>query len=271
MSLVVAWISVDCKKKRRKDVSAIYFGSDSRFTWWDGYIKYDRCKKLYWSKNFPEIFAFAGSVDFPKYVLSTICNYIDRQIIVLPENDAVSKSNIIIDRIQQLKAHFRPLGEDETCTILYGTKCNGSFSIFSYRINQHEVLMQPLTLPPCSGLVEAIGTGNLEFINRLSVVNSRSNESKTSRGVFHCLWNTIETTAEESIGGVIQVVGLYRGKSTPQVIGILKDGILYVNSKEVVDENAELCELEWRDVDFQRIDPETKQLIEGAQQQPFVE
>lgn len=268
MSLVVAWISID-KIKGRHNASAIYFGADSRISWGIKEKTYDIGSKLIWSKNYPDLFAFSGYVEFPMMALSNICSQIDSGMMFGVNEDIETKQGKIQEALEYHKKRFRDFRKDESCQILYGTKCDGTFSITLFNIGAGEIAIEILPFPQVSGRVYAMGSGTLEFENNLSHVIV-TNEENTSRGVFHCLWKTIEETKEYTVGGIIQLVGLYRGKEKPQVFGILKDDKLFVTGNEV-GEGVDLHHIEWRDVNFQRINPTEKQLLEGAQQQPFVE
>ena len=269
MSLVVAWISIDNKSKGRNNISAVYFGADSRISWGKKEKTYDIGSKLVWTKNYPELFAFCGKVEFPMMALSNICSQIDSGMLFEANEDIETKQLKIEEALKVHKGCFRNFGKEESCQILYGTKCNGAFSIALFNVDTDGVTMEILPLPQVSGRVHSMGSGALEFENKLSHV-ILTNEENTSRGVFHCLWKTIEDTKEYTVGGLIQFVGLYRGKDKPQVFGILNDDKLYVTGNEV-GEGVDLHQIEWRDVNFQRINPTEKQLLEGAQQQPFME
>ena len=268
MSLVVAWISID-KTKGRKNVSALYFGADSRISWGKNEKTYDVGSKLMWTKNYPELFAFSGYVEFPMLAISNICSQIDSGMLLGLTDDIGTKQSKIFEALRMHKGCFRNFRKGESCQILYGTKSGGVFSIALYDVDANGVEMKMLPFPQVSGCVHAMGSGAFEFRNKMSHVIV-TNEANTSRGVFHCLWKTIEETKEYTVGGLIQFVGLYRGKDKPQVFGILKDDKLYVTGNEV-GEGIDLHQIEWRDVNFQRINPTEKQLIEGAQQQPFIE
>ena len=74
---------------------------------------------------------------------------------------------------------------------------------------------------------------------------------------------------EFTVGGIPQIVGLFRGKNEPQVFGFVKDDKSYLYGNEV---DASQCDnsIAWRNTDFEIIDPKTLKLQEGAQRQPFL-
>lgn len=273
MSLVIAWISVDNKQHARKNVSAMYFASDSRISWGEQ-AKYDYGSKIIYAKNHPEIFAYTGKIEFPIQLLSSICNQIDSGVLFGDADTPEIKSKKILGEIQKHASEFRDFKKDETWSILYGTLCQKEFALYVYRMRGGKTTMDPVKLPTQSDMAIVIGDPKvkLEFDNNLSHYNNDnlSNEAHTSRGIFRCFWKTIEQTKAYSVGGVMQIVGMYRGLKEPRLFGIVKDGRRYVCGEEI-ELSEKLQNIEWRDDRFQRIDPKTLQLIEGAQAQPFVE
>ena len=273
MSLVIAWISVDNKQHARKNVSAMYFASDSRISWGEQ-AKYDYGSKIIYAKNKPEILAYTGRIEFPIQLLSSISNRIDSGVLFDDTDSYEKKSEKILIDIQKHVSEFRPFAVDETWSILYGTLYQKEFALYVYRMRGGEITMERVELPTQSDMAIVIGDPKvkLEFANNLSHYNNEyhSNEAHTSRGVFRCFWETIEKTKAYSVGGVMQIVGMYRGLNEPRIFGIIKDGKRYVCGEET-ELSDKLLNIEWRDDCFQRIDPRTMQLLEGAQAQPFME
>ena len=70
MTLIVAWIGVDDKKKG-KEISSLYIASDSRYS--TGVKdKFDFGIKVFGASKYPEIFGFCGDVLFPSMILGQI-------------------------------------------------------------------------------------------------------------------------------------------------------------------------------------------------------
>ena len=100
------------------------------------------------------------------------------------------------------------------------------------------------------------------------------NEQNTSRNVYNCVSRAVDAAASHpdskirnTVGGVPQLVGLYR-KGNTQLFGIIKNNERYIQGRRV-DYNPCLNKIEWRNDNFERVDPQTMKLLSGAQPQPF--
>ena len=68
-------------------------------------------------------------------------------------------------------------------------------------------------------------------------------------------------------GGLPQIVGLYRVKNS-RLFGIVKNEKKYIYGKESYEDiNSE--RIEWRNENFERMNPETLKILSGAQKQPI--
>ena len=95
---------------------------------------------------------------------------------------------------------------------------------------------------------------------------SNPNEG-TSRFFYHCIAKTIKDYESETVGGAPQLVGLFR-KDPGIIFGILDNGDRYVLGKKI-DFSPNVLNIQWRNSNFKRVNPETMKLIDGAQAQPF--
>ena len=112
------------------------------------------------------------------------------------------------------------------------------------------------------------GSGRDSFnANWIDVDHEKDENHMTTRNVYHCVSKTIEQCADTKVGGVPQLVGLYRGGSGRQ-FGIIKDGICYFGGQPCKD-LPNLTNLEWRNDNFERVDVNTGNLIPGAHPQPM--
>lgn len=264
MTLIVGWIACDSKKGGHKP-SALYFGSDSRISWGCSHV-YDYGKKLFASRKHPEIFAFCGDVTFANISLQPLLELIDSGTFILPENAEV-KSKLIGDHLQSIISKYADTSNANQTIILYGTKVGSHFFVYKYMFMNHSVICKNIDINHYSSIIAVEGSGTKTFANHINL--PMQHKDLYSREICHYIAETIDASEEFTIGGIPQIVGIYRGLETPRVFGFVKDGKSYLYGREV---NAAYCEeyIEWRNIDFERIDPETLQLIEGAQAQPFL-
>ena len=96
---------------------------------------------------------------------------------------------------------------------------------------------------------------------------------RTSRAVYQCLYETLSTTEEWTVGRIPQIVGLYR-KFNSRFYGIIHNGKRYcIGSEGIVEVNdsavVNFLNVEWRNECFEIADPNCMKRMEGAQPQPF--
>lgn len=271
MTLIVSWIACDNKPDGQKVPSALYFGADSRITWnkgKDGIC--DTSQKLYCCQKLPEMFAICGDVSFIQHFIPNLISRIDSGLFF--DNGIITsthKAELVKQYFEKQKLAFRKFRQEEMCIIYYGSKIGNTFSMFRYEITFDSVIMAEVPIKNESDVLITDGSGKKDFNDNMVSV-AHTNEANTSRGIYHCISKTIDTSKEITVGGVPQLVALYRGLPEPRVFGIIKEGRRYLYGSEIND-RSNLNSVEWRDDCFQRIDPETLKLIEGAQAQPFVE
>ena len=266
MTLIISWIGVDDNKNGKK-IASIYLASDSRYTWGKS-AKFDHGIKVFGSTRFPEIFGFCGDVLFPSIVLGQIIPQIDNGLLINKEDDAESKN---IKIFNYLKSSFELYPKTlflENFTILHATRFQKKFCLYkiSY-VKGQDLKREEIDLPCISTKVYSGGSGSKEFDeNWLQWESVKHNNYRTSRAVYHCLNSTLTTIKDTQTGGLPQIVGLYRIKNA-RLFGIIAKGKKYIFGKESSEDiNSE--SIEWRNENFERMDPETLKLFEGAQRQP---
>lgn len=228
MTLIVGWIACDNKGDTKKP-SALYFGSDSRYSWGHQHA-FNYGKKVYAAKNLPEIFAFCGSVVFANMMLPPLIDLID--------SGAFFKSNDPKIKVQNIAEHFSSMVVSyvndpalNQTVILYGTKIKSRFSVFRFTFQNKAVQFTSVALKDCSSIIAVEGSGVKPFEVRLKLPMLRTD--LYSREICHYLAETIEINDEFTVGGIPQIVGLFRGKKEPQVFGFVKDDKSYLYGNEV--------------------------------------
>ncbi|QNA42676.1 hypothetical protein [Lacibacter sediminis] len=266
MTLIISWIGVD-DKKDGKEISSIYISSDSRYTW-RNLGKYDYGVKVFGSTKFPEIFGFCGDVLFPSTILGQIIPQIDNGILFENSDNAETKSNKIFS---YLKTSFESYPKNfigEGFTILHGTRFEKSFKLFkTYLGSDKQLHKKEIPLGNISTKVFSGGYGASEFDeNWLQWESEKHNDYRTSRAVYHCLYKTLKDIKDPRTGGLPQIVGLYRNKNA-RLFGIVENDKKYIYGKES-SEDINSSSIEWRNGNFERMNPETLKIFESAQRQP---
>lgn len=266
MTLIVSWIGVD-DKKDGKSIASIYFASDSRYSWGNE-GKYDYGIKVFGSSRHPEIFGFCGDVLFPSIVLGQMISQIDLGLLIQDADSGELKNKKVFNFI---KSSFEKYPKDkivETFTILHATRINKNFKCYRTFYNSDKKLdNKEIELPNISTKIYCGGSGESDFNkNWLEWNKSKHNNFRTSRGVYHCLNKTLRETKDPKTGGLPQIVGLYRNKNA-RLFGIIANNKKYIYGKESFDD-INSTKIEWRNENFERMNPETLKILEGAQRQP---
>jgi hypothetical protein len=267
MTLIISWIGVD-DKKEGKSVSSLYIASDSRYSWGKS-KKYDSGIKVFGSSRFPEIFGFCGDVLIPSIILGQLIPQIDSGIILNDLDNGDKKNEKFFEFIRTSLENYPKEQSTGSFTILHGTRTGKEFSCYKISYNKKSGLMnKKIELPRVSTKISSEGSGKAEFDNNfLEWQRERHNNYRTSRGVFHCLSKTLKTIKDPMTGGLPQIVGLYR-KDNSRLFGIVEGNKKYIYGKES-SENINSNRIEWRNENFERMNPETLKILSGAQKQPI--
>ncbi|WP_350292674.1 hypothetical protein [uncultured Croceitalea sp.] len=267
MTLIISWIGVDDKKEGKKPAS-LYIASDSRYSWGTS-TKYDYGIKVFGSSRFPEIFGFCGDVLLPSIILGQLLPQIDSGIILNDADKGIEKNDKIFDFISTSIENYPKEQSTGSFTILHGTRSGKEFSCFKTIFNKVNGLKnEQIDLPKISTKICSEGSGKKEFDNHFQEwEKERHNNYRTSRGVFHCLSRTLKTIKDPMTGGLPQIVGLYRIDNS-RLFGIVENNKKYIYGKES-SEDINSNRIEWRNENFERMNPETLKILSGAQRQPI--
>ena len=274
MTLIASWVATD-DKPEGKSISAVYFCADSRFSWTVIGKTYDMGKKVYACNNYPEIFCFCGDVDFPTTTLQSLIAEIDRGSLFERNSLFELKKRVVMSFIGQALGQYPREVLLQTFSIYHASCIRTEFFMAQYKYDGRNLSMVDLTLPEVSSVVFFDGSGKPLFDDMWKAANKKwINEQFTSRNVYNCFTCAVDAAAshpdsiiKNTVGGVPQLVGLYR-KGNTQLFGIIKNDERYIQGRRV-SYNPCLNNIEWRNDNFERIDPETMKLLSGAQPQPF--
>ncbi len=276
MTLIVSWAALDCKNNG-PSVASIYFASDSRFSWKLSKQINDYGQKVFGCTNMPEIFAFCGDVVCPKTFIEKIVIQIDSMHFFSDEMNGHEKSMLIYHNFCCYLEKYEKQKIVENFQMFYGTRACDGFHIFKFDYNKKldRVKYLEYTLPnKYSDIVICEGSGKNDF-NKLWAYHygEKNFNYRTSRAVYQCLYETLSTTEEWTVGRIPQIVGLYR-KFNSRFYGIIHNGKRYcIGSEGIVEVNdsavVNFLNVEWRNECFEIADPNCMKRMEGAQPQPF--
>lgn len=230
MTLLVSWLSADDKPNQRM-IAALYIAADSRISW-NGNITYDKGQKVFASHTTNDIFGYCGDVLFCSSVIHTILDKINMGILSgNAQKRSVLIKSFLENRLNEYPEQFKE-GINNSC-ILYGTRDKNKFYLFKYKIESSSITLKKEELEEY--LIISEGSGSESFKkNWYNFNNIKNNDHGTSRNVFKCFKETIKTSYTSSVGGLPQIVSLYRGHE-PRYIGIEENGETYAIGDKLIE------------------------------------
>jgi hypothetical protein len=274
MTLLISWIGVDQRKE-----SSIYIASESRISW--NSIenkfteKYDYTQKIFSCRNHPIIIGFCGEVIFPLITISQIAQLIDQGLFYNNSFDSAKKRyNLFFEFLSEKRLLFPSKTKfSGSFQILFVTrdqdKMNSRFFIRLIEYSEHEGIgkwhVDEPTYNDHSEKLFTLGSGKDEFlINYEKYKNSKIRN--TTRSIFQCFCDTLENIQDPACGGPPQLADLYRIQNGRNFGIIHKENRYFLGAQ--IDRLNEFSEIEWRNDLFERVDPQTKEILSGAQKQP---
>jgi len=264
MTLLVSWIGVDSRGP-----ASLYMISDSRLSWKNGKTTkfWDYGKKVFAFKNTPDIIGYCGDVVFPVQAISHIVDLADNGLLFANIYSEDRRFKRIEFKIKEL---LKPYPEEyiaHSFSILYGTRVSKS-EFACYELNWDKKKgwwSKKNSHVDFSDKIFVLGSGSEEFNLKYKKYQEGINK-RTSRAIFHCFCDTIDTITDIQCGGIPQLVGVYRIKNA------INYGIFYKNKRYLsgipVDNLSNFTKIEWRNELFERMDGNRKNLIKHAQKQP---
>lgn len=261
MTLLISWIGVDSRA-----VSSIYLASDSRYSW--GNAKYDSGVKLFGSIMTPDIFGFCGDVTFSSNLLNQIISQINTGLLITNTDTGESKNEKILEYIRNSLSIYPTSKINHSFTILHCTRNNKKFQCFQTFFSEKKGLLnEEVKLPEVSQIIYSGGSGKLDFDRNWRLWDvEKHNDYRTSRGVYHCFVKTLRNTNDIFVGGVPQIIGLYRNGNA-KIFGIIENNKKYIYGQETSN-HTDFNKIQWRNHNFERMNPETLKILDGAQAQP---
>jgi hypothetical protein len=223
--------------------------------------------KVFGSIHYPEIFGICGDVTFAATTVATLVQHIDSHLIL----DGTESENLKNQRIFEfiaMRLNSYPKSVLGNFEILHATRTGDTFHCFKISYTKKTGLRNgELHLPTYSTIVSSLGSGATEFDENFKVWEThKHNNHRTSRGVYHCFDKTLRTISDPQTGGRPQVIGLFNNKDS-RIFGIIEGAKCYVLGLEYTLKPGGSA-IEWRNANFERGDPYTKEILFDAQRQP---
>ena len=268
MTLLVAWAAVDTHGP-----SSIYLASDSRISWGDS-ATFDRGRKVFAFKNWPDILGYCGDVLFPSIALNQIVELADAGLLFGPNFTGKQKFQAIVDKLNDLVAEYPKLhaglAANSLC-VIHASRESQSKQPFSCNTITWRVGRgwsgQAATLPEKSDVLFAVGSASATFTVNYARYRAGPT-SGTSRAVFHCFCDTLGAGDDKTIGGPPQLVGIIRKPGSRA----LTFGVVHAGQRTFlgahIDNLRNFEAVQWRNTNFELCDGRTGERIETAQQQP---
>ncbi|QLE49893.1 hypothetical protein FD724_18565 [Nostoc sp. C057] len=262
MTSLIAWIGIGTS-----GFNSFYLASDSRISWGGNStpLVWDCGRKLFASKNYPDILGYCGDVLFPSQILMQVIEHIDSGLLFNPDDTPLAKFQNILSIIKQSFLGY-PILSSDTVSIIYCTRQNFFKQQVVYVWNltwkTGKWNTNLLTLPIRSGLVQALGSGQ-KTINTFYEKWNRSEIGNTSRNVFSAFCDALKSGEDRRSCGSPQLVGFYREGSAKSF------GVIYNNERYLfglpVNQDAKWEGVEWRNKLFERCDGKFKVILDGTQ------
>jgi len=268
MSLLVSWIGID-----DHGPTSMYIASDSRISW-PSNICYDHGRKVFASRISADIFGYCGDVLFPSMVLSQIIEMIDAGLLFSRDATAEEKSKAVkqklIYQFNNYPSHVSSIVSNSV-VILHSSRHNPSKTFdckkYIWRRTTNKWTTENVPIPSKSDVLFVDGSGKIDFYKRYSQYQ-KSNNSFTSRNVFHCICDSVENTKDKQVGGAPQLVGIIRKPDSNGVnYGIIKSQKRYYLGS-CINELTNFDRIEWRNERFELCNGITCKKMPNAQHQP---
>ena len=250
---LACWIGVDSRGP-----ASLYIAADSRVSWPDGRVQDQRVKTVA-SPTTADIVAFCGSVDVPNEVLNRI-----QQASLFDPGPAEQRHRALVRVAAEIASTRGSVGE---FCLLHGAR-EGEGGRSQFRLWRLEWDLTDgwsdieETLPPHSELAISLGSGQRivrDHDNRWR----KSEVGRTSRAVFSAFCESLRSGCDPWTGGAPQLVGLFR-KGTAETFGVVWSGVRHLRGLRTWAPGAHR-RLEWRNELFERCDPGSGHVLQGAQ------
>lgn len=266
MTLLLAWAAFDDGKT---DPSALYIATDSRISWGNK-STWDLAQKVFCVPQSNEIFGYCGDVMCVTQTLSQIVHLCSQNGF-----DCLEKTDericLYTELIRDALASYPKEQIVSGSSIIYARRHDSLYAIYEIEIAADAtVSSKEVTLARRDSQSKpenredriVRGSGTTMFKGKLP--------SETTYQAFHRFCECIEDETISSVGGFPQVVTLRRN-GHGSVLGVCIKGRNHVLGLPVNLSQNFSGILEWKNENFERWNPETNEIIQGAKRQPRIQ
>jgi len=268
MTLLVAWAGVDTHGP-----ASIYIASDSRISWGSS-IFFDRGRKVFAFKNWPDILGYCGDVLFPSIALNQIVELADAGLLFGPDFTGQQKFQAIVDKLNDLVSEYPQLHTGlaaNSLGVVHASRDPRTEQFFSCNTitwrSGHGWTGKTAPIPIRSEVMFALGSAAPAFEANYARYRSGPT-SGTSRAVFHCFCDTLKASNDPTIGGPPQLVGIIRKLGSKAC----NFGVVYSGQRTFlgahIDNLRNFDAVQWRNSDFELCDGQTGKRLPEAKLQP---
>ena len=271
MTILVSWIAYD-----QRGPSSAYIATDSRISW-DGARVWDGARKCFASRQYPDLFGYVGEVLLPSLVLGQFVDALDSGFAVGCQAGLPERRRALFESLKRSVESYpvRPPLTDFSVFHLgrVGVGMDSTFEAMTVHHRGRTLQCGMQTSLDCPAVLElgspgareaniptVAGSGEQSFEQQLAGW-SESDHRHTSRAVFSALCASITAGATPTVGGVPQLVGLYRIGSG-RVLGVVTESGASVLGYSVYGRDLD-DSVEFRSHLFERVDA-NGQLLAGA-------
>ena len=262
MTTVVCWRSVADDGR-----VTLHFCSDSRFSDGKG-THWDLGRKLFFSRNFPDLFGFVGEALPPSVALNQLIDAIDSSSL---GDRSIDPYQRMMDYKSHLDATIGTYPKQYSVEILFAPRTDeDSIPVFNvwcifFPAGLGRGTARVVPIPGKSSvLVGSFGTGKCNFDKTYGVVYSKP-QGSLSRGVYWAFVDHLASGKDKFSGGAPQIVRL-RSKGVAIPVGISHNNKRYLLGIELKSNQLFQTRIEeWHDEKYQFIEPVTGLPRSGAQ------
>lgn len=262
MTTLIAWFSRDQNR-----FAALHVATDSRISWGSSFRRWDAGRKVFASTTTPDIWAYCGDVVFPALVLSQLTSAADHRALFAGEATAAERHEIVLEG---LKTSFqrRHNAPDESFTVVHasregeGPTATPLLWRTSFEKKGKAWTDELIAIDEASpGIITIAGSGS-SALKAEAVRWRESHIGGTSRSIYSAFCEAISSGSDPLSGGPPQMASLYP-KGGGRTVGAFHRGRPYLHGLPLA-EAANPEEFEWFDELFQRVDPRTGTVKDGA-------
>jgi len=260
MTSLLIWAGVD-----PRGVTSLNMVADSRITFQNG-DSWDSAMKVFAATKHPLMLGFFGDVLFPAVTLPGVLARADAGIYGSDARNVIGSVIADIRRAWRTYPDRQRRGTNVVIGFRRGVGMKSSFGLrqLSGGRGSSELKEVSRLMPNRSGFVLLRGSGAVAVRSE----NERWQQTDaggTSRAAFAAFVDSLRRGADPESGGAPQLASIWRDDKPARTIPVVFDDRRYIMGTELFGSELLAGLGEWRGPLFERVDGESKRLLDGAQ------